>query len=306
MNGEKYEDYKDIIYPDATEYGSLSEIPTQRLVEYVRGTLGTDHSLKTVAIVCNIYNYAVAKGFETMNLADVCSDALRIYRMDHDPLVSNELHTLLCKIPDTYHDFLWGTENNIRFNAPLQERLLNYLKTHPEATTFQVIAYVSFLNADIDSPEVLACEAIDIISNAKMKPADYLDMLRAEHVPSFLNKDWVISDVIIGEKGYTYRISRNAVFVDHLGKAIGAGFVYPSGHDSATILFAATYDDELHAEAKAELLKHLERIAKLKEKSYIIAVIHEDELAYYEKLGYKRSLGQPVRVDSKLYLRKDI
>ncbi len=66
-----------------------------------------------------------------------------IYIVGKGCKIMEELKKLLIHVPDSYYDFVTGMMAEAKDSDNIREGLLDYLKSHPSASTSDVIYFVS-------------------------------------------------------------------------------------------------------------------------------------------------------------------
>ncbi len=249
-------------------FAGIDQHSIAELEEVVKNIVRSEYTKERIDLLCQIYSRAVISGPKADALASTCNSALQLIRLAKKKLVSEELHRLLCGVPDMYYDFVWGVENNLKKAPENQKRMLKFMKEYGNPDTFAVITYLSFLNQKPTISDEMIYLAIKRCDTATITERDLEKVTHDLEIYEYKNGGWIMCKAFVDNKAYTIRFCKSIIFIDYKNIAIGAGAIIPHMGDKGLILFDYVLDDraqESFTGVRKYVLHILETIAREKQ-----------------------------------------
>lgn len=259
----------------------VNEEKVEQLIQEIYQILQEERSKKNVLRICEIYDYATKNCGITRKLMELCRDVLMIWKVGESRFVPETIHQALCQVPDTYYDFIYGMEQNLKRRKHLQERLMNYLQTHKDVTSSEAILYISILNINKEIEEERVCRFIRLWKMHQMKNKE---TIRPDGCFSIENRDWITSRVILEGNPYVLRTRKNLALLDFQNQCMGMGFLIP--YDKKTVCIRSMFLKNEDVSAKKMILSYLENFAK---HAGITKILVSDLIFGYDAFFFQRN-----------------
>lgn len=289
-------------------FAGIENYSISELQEVVKNIVRSDYTEERIELLVNIYTRAVISGPKADALAATCNSAIQLIRLGKRRLVSEEMHHLLCCVPDTYYDFVFGVENDIKNHPDKQKSMLTFLKKFEGVDTFAVISYASILNLQREASDEQIYREIKYCEETTLTEYDLEKVTHDLNIYEFKNHGWIMCKTFIKNKPYTVRLCKSICFVDYKNNAIGIGSIGPYGDDKGLLTVTAVLQDgeeELYPGVRDYLLNLMETIAKHKEWKEIIVHPESMKQTFYGEHGYQLVDAKDYRYDvERLWMKK--
>ena len=239
--------------------------------------------------LCRLYSDAVRAGGHGQILADTCKEVIQILEMKDDEYVDPDLHRLLLNIPDTYYDFIIGTELALDGYPKIQQRLFDAIQRHPEASTSDVIVYSSILISNPNDSE----EHLEAAVNYYRENRDF-EILNTPDEKNELTQErnkggWKVTTIFVRGFGFTLRQSGPIIFIDYQSRCVG-GVVLRSVSDTEAGIVALEVGNIIHSDViREKLLQYAERVVLAAGKKSISVCCPPNDRDFFTGQGYSAS-----------------
>ena len=254
--------------------------------------------------ICKIYFAAVSHGDQTTELAGISKNALRMIRLGNDHIVKSKLHHQLCCCRDSYYDFVFTIENNVKNDREREGRLIHFLSRHPDSSAYEILIYDSMIDMDPEITDAYIESVMPYFDQDEISCESQIVAAREMEMYELVNHGWIQSKVFVEKRAYTVCQSCSACLIDYLGHCVALACINKCQEGVARIVFIRTKTKSIHEDLTDMLLDYLEKMAKKNGFDTVIVDSTTPCWDFYEENGYQRADGSPYGYEEEI-LKKD-